>query len=129
MRLVVIASPGCGHCNKYAQEASEYVPVKLFPLSHIKKLGRKISGVPYSLLYDDQTIIAEWQGADIAPLFSYMKDEKMKVRFKINCRDKYTNEEYRKGRTKEFPRPRAQELIQAGAATEVKPKHDNDNSK
>lgn len=119
MRLVVIASRSCGHCTKYARLAGEYIPVNVFDISQIKTLKRKITGVPYSILYDDDTVIAEWQGADLEPLFEYMEGPKMKVRFTTDCHDKYTLKLYKKGTVREFPEQRARELIEAGVAKEV----------
>lgn len=126
MRLVIVASSNCPHCSKYAREAGKYVPVSLFDIAHIKQLKRRITGVPYSLLYDDNTLIGEWQGANLEPLFALMEGDKMKIRFRITCRDKYTGVQYKKGSVRTFPEARAKEIIATGAATEVKSRDKRD---
>lgn len=120
MRLVIVASRSCGHCRKYARMAGEYVPVSLFDVSNIKALKRQITGVPYSILYDDNTVIGEWQGTNLEPLFDLMEGEKMKIRFLIDCVDKHTGKPYKKGSVRTFPEARAKEIIATGAAKEVK---------
>jgi hypothetical protein len=125
MLLKIVTSRSCGHCKKYAELAARYVPVETVDLLQ----DPTVRSVPYSRLYDENTLVAEWSGANIEPLFESLRGEYMRIRFKMDCYDKYTGQLYKKGAVKMMPEERAKELIEAGVASEVKIKNDKDKNK
>ena len=125
MELTVITSKGCGHCRAYInaiRAAAPHIDIKTVWLDEMK--SRRPEQVPHTYLYDEGTLIREWAGATLRPIFDL--EDHMKIRFKRDARDKYTGQKYKKGSVKDFPEARAQEIIATGIATEVKPKNDND---
>lgn len=125
MILKVITSRACGHCKKYVALAERYINVETADIM----TDPSVHAVPYSRLYDDNTLVAEWGGANIEPLFESLRGEYMRIRFKMDCYDKYTGQLYKKGAVKMFPEARCKELIDAGVATEVKSKNDKNTDK
>ena len=128
MLLKIITSKACPHCKNYARLAERYVDVETADIM----TDPTVHSVPYSRLYDNGTLIAEWGGANIEPLFESLRGDYMRVRFKVETIDKYTGQFYKKGEIKLFKENRAQELIDAGVAEEVKSKKkkdDNDTDK
>ena len=119
MTLEIITHHSCAHCRRYAELARKYAEVVEYDIS-----VKPVKTTPYSYLYDNGTLIAEWEGATLQPLFDLMGGPRMKLRFSRECRDKHTNEVYKKGSKREFPEQRAKELIAAGVAVEIKPKND-----
>lgn len=125
MILKVITSGACGHCKKYVALAERYINVETADIL----TDPSVHAVPYSRLYDENTLIAEWSGANIEPLFDALKEDYMRIRFVTECIDKFTGQLYKKGAVKMFPKERANELIELGVAKEVKSKNDKDNDK
>jgi hypothetical protein len=125
MILKVITSKSCGHCKNYVRLAERYVDVETADIM----TDPSVRSVPYSRLYDENTLVAEWAGANIEPLFENLRGEYMRIRFKMDCYDKYTGQLYKKGAVKMMPEERAKELIEAGVASEVKTKNDKDKNK
>lgn len=121
MKIEIITHHTCAHCRRYAELARKYAEVVEYDIS-----VKPAKGVPYSRLYDNGTLIAEWQGATLQPLFDFIGGPKMRVRFSITCRDKYTGETYKKGAIRSFPDKRAKELIAEGVAVEVKARKNDD---
>lgn len=128
-RLVIITSRSCPHCRNYVRRATEYLPATVFDLSEIKAVKRKITGVPYTFVYDDETVLKEWQGANIEPLFECMEEKNMKVKFLVDTVDKYNRTYYKRNTVREFPAERAEELIKAGVAKEQVKKSDSNNNR
>lgn len=125
MVLKIITSKTCPHCKPYVRLAQKYVEVETADIL----ADPSVRSVPYSRLYDQGTLIAEWGGANIEPLFKSLEGDYMRVRFKMETIDKYTGQRYKKGSVKMFKDQRAQELIEAGVAVEVKAKNDKDQDK
>lgn len=125
MLLKITTSKSCPHCKNYARLAERYVDVETADLM----TDPTVRSVPYSRLYDDNTLVAEWAGANIEPLFDALEGQFMRIRFKMDCYDKYTGSLYKKGAVKMLPEQRARELIEAGVASEVKSKNDKNNDK
>ena len=125
MLLKIITSKSCPHCKNYVRLAERYVDVETADIM----TDPSVRCVPYSRLYDDNTLVAEWGGANIEPLFESLRGEYMRVRFKMDCYDKYTGQLYKKGAVKMLPEQRCKELIDAGVAAEVKSKNDKNTDK
>lgn len=125
-KLKVITGSTCSRCRSYVKEAAQYV-------DEIEEANimtePSIRRVPHSRLFVDGTLVKEWEGANLEPLHSYLGGNSMKVKFLTECRDKYTNETYKKGATRVFSDERAKDFIEAGVAKEVKAKNDTDNDK
>ena len=109
--IEVVTSSSCSHCRAYVQELSKYIQVIEYD---VLQGVRKVKAVPYSFLYVDGTLVNEWLGNDIRPLFKEV--EEVKVKFTRECQDKYTGEIYKENSVKEFPKERAEELIQLKVA-------------
>ena len=126
IELQVVTNKSCSHCKRYIKEAEQYVK-KLTILDILQ--DPSVARVPHSRLFDNGTLVAEWDGMKVDPILAYIGGDNMKIKFTMECRDKYTGETYKRGSTREVAKERAQELIESGVAKVVEKKNDQDNDK